>query len=636
MLCFGVSGQSNVDSLQRIWNDIEQVDTNRLEALSILIHRNYMFSDKDSALYFTEVLLDEARQRGLKKYMAVAYNLKAGIVISTDYMEARAYLFQGLELAKEIDDRQYITKCKSNIGNTYYFQGDKASAFKYWSESLKLAEELGDERQLSIGNNLIGALYQDLGDHAHAETYYLQAVSSANKIEDVQHYTISLLNLAGTYVAMGDTVKAIEYYYKGLASAQDAGLQIQLARCHLDLARLNYKLDRLKFEEHLRIGEREARDANWTNGLVSVAEIKAFDSFEQKNYPRALHDCSIAMKLSEEHNMLQAQINACACLYEANKALNRNDQALFYHEKLLSLNDNLQSQELDIKLQHMEFEKRVVTDSLEQENENREIQLAHQTELNKKAKNRNIFIGVGILLVLLAGGLWNRLRFIRKSKKLLQKEKDLSENLLLNILPADVAEELKTKGHAAARDFENVSIIFTDFKEFTETSEKLSAAELVGELNYCFEGFDAVMEKYGVEKIKTIGDAYMAAGGLPVATPDSTKNTVMAALELQEFIAKRKEDQSESGQLAFDMRVGIHTGPVVAGIVGVKKFQYDLWGDTVNTASRMESFGEVGCVNISEHTYNQIKEDPAFICTSRGKIEVKGKGLMEMYFVRRE
>ncbi len=155
------------------------------------------------------------------------------------------------------------------------------------------------------------------------------------------------------------------------------------------------------------------------------------------------------------------------------------------------------------------------------------------------------------------------------------------------------------------------------------------------ELNTCFKAFDGIITARGIEKIKTIGDAYMCAGGLPVPSSSTPAGVVQAALEMQAFMIARKKERDAQGKPAFEMRVGIHTGPVVAGIVGVKKFAYDIWGDTVNTASRMECSGEVGQVNISESTYALVKDEPGLVFTSRGKVQAKGKGEMEMYFVTR-
>jgi class 3 adenylate cyclase len=217
----------------------------------------------------------------------------------------------------------------------------------------------------------------------------------------------------------------------------------------------------------------------------------------------------------------------------------------------------------------------------------------------------------------------------------LRAERDRSNELLLNILPEEVAEELKAKGAADARHFDQATVLFTDFRGFTQLSEQVGPAELVQELNACFKAFDAIMGKYRIEKIKTIGDAYMAAGGLPDPSHGGPLDVVLAALEMQAFMVEHKAERVAAGKPCFEMRVGIHTGPVVAGIVGVKKFQYDIWGDTVNTASRMESSGEIGHVNISGATYERVKDQPGLVFTPRGKVQAKGKGEMEMWFVER-
>ncbi len=210
-------------------------------------------------------------------------------------------------------------------------------------------------------------------------------------------------------------------------------------------------------------------------------------------------------------------------------------------------------------------------------------------------------------------------------------EKKNSEELLLNILPVEVAEELKMKGSAEAKQFDEVTVMFTDFKGFTQISEKLTPSELVAEIHTCFKEFDRIITKYNIEKIKTIGDSYMCAGGLPVTNNSNAVDVVNAALEIHHFIRKHLQERIENGLEPFDIRVGIHTGPVVAGIVGIKKYAYDIWGDTVNIASRMESSGEVGKVNISGSTYELVKE--IFNCSYRGKIPAKNKGEIDMYFV---
>lgn len=231
-----------------------------------------------------------------------------------------------------------------------------------------------------------------------------------------------------------------------------------------------------------------------------------------------------------------------------------------------------------------------------------------------------------LLAIIFENGKNRALKKLNANNKLLAEEKDRSESLLLNILPENVANELKREGVCKAKYFESVSVLFTDFVNFTGISENLNPEELVQEIDTYFKEFDYIIERNGLEKIKTIGDAYLAVCGLPLEKHDHAIRTVNAAKEIIEFTKKRAENGGK-----FNVRVGIHSGSLVAGVVGIKKFAYDIWGDTVNTASRMESNDEPNRINISEATYELIKKQ--IQCEYRGKIEAKNKGKIDMYFV---
>ncbi|WP_210465726.1 adenylate/guanylate cyclase domain-containing protein [Rufibacter roseolus] len=212
------------------------------------------------------------------------------------------------------------------------------------------------------------------------------------------------------------------------------------------------------------------------------------------------------------------------------------------------------------------------------------------------------------------------------------QQKEEIEKLLLNILPVEVANELKETGAATPRFYESATVLFTDFVGFTSIAEGLSPNELVSELNNCFLAFDTIVEKNNLEKIKTIGDAYMCAGGLPVSNQTHAVDAILAAIEIQEHMKRVNEARASHGLVPWSLRIGIHTGPLVAGVVGRKKFAYDIWGDTVNLASRIESSGEGGKINISETTFEAVKE--WFSCLYRGKVPAKNKGEVDMYFVQ--
>ena len=288
-----------------------------------------------------------------------------------------------------------------------------------------------------------------------------------------------------------------------------------------------------------------------------------------------------------------------------------------YRDSLINL-ENIEKA-ADLRTNYEVSQKQIEVDLLEQKRKNQRI-LVYATAL------------ASILIGLLAFGLFRRYKYIHKTNQIIASEKERSDSLLLNILPEETAKELKEKGSVKAKKFESVTVLFTDFIGFTKYAEKLPPEKLVKSIDFYFSKFDEIIHDHGLEKIKTVGDAYMCAGGLNSSGNDHAYRMIKAAMDINEFVETTKHDASID--TSFDVRIGINTGPIVAGVVGTKKFAYDIWGDTVNIASRMESNSEAGKINVSNDTYSIIKDD--FECEFRGKIEVKNRGEMKMYFVNKQ
>ncbi|MDF3822065.1 adenylate/guanylate cyclase domain-containing protein [Leptospira sp. 96542] len=223
------------------------------------------------------------------------------------------------------------------------------------------------------------------------------------------------------------------------------------------------------------------------------------------------------------------------------------------------------------------------------------------------------------------------IRSSRRDKRLVAEERLKSEKLLLNILPVTVVEELKLKGVSPPVHIDSATVLFTDFEGFTKIAETMPPNQLVKELDYCFSYFDSLIERHKLEKLKTIGDSYMCVGGIPTENQTHAIDCVLTALEIQTFMNRLKLEKQNKNLPYWQLRIGIHSGPLVAGVIGEKKFAYDVWGDTVNTASRCESSGIAGQINISLETKNLV--DDFFKCKSRGKVPAKHKGDIDMYIV---
>ena len=257
----------------------------------------------------------------------------------------------------------------------------------------------------------------------------------------------------------------------------------------------------------------------------------------------------------------------------------------------------------------------------------------------QKAKNNLYIIVAAISLSLLTviGLLFfarqKTLRELEEKNKIINEEKRRSDELLLNILPEEVMHELKAHGKTTAKNYSKATVLFADIKDFTTISEQLSPDDLIEGLDAYFERFDKVIEKYDIEKIKTIGDAYVCAGGVPTKSEGNPHLVVQAALDFIYEIDKLRRERRAQGKIPFEFRIGIHTGQLVAGVIGIRKFAYDIWGDTVNMAARMQQSSEAGKINISGATYELVKDK--FACIYRGKVEAKNKGEIDMYFVEK-
>ncbi len=320
--------------------------------------------------------------------------------------------------------------------------------------------------------------------------------------------------------------------------------------------------------------------------------------------------------------------------------INKRDQAITDLAKRQLRTDSLVRTKIRL-LANMTQDQMADSMLLAQQERQLQIQQTKLTEAElRDAKQKNIQYlmgGLSALAIILAGSFFARYRAKRRmADELTQKntiiegEQKKSDALLLNILPAAIAQELKAKNKVAARKYDQATVMFIDFTGFTQVSERLSPEALVDELDYCFSNFDRIIGKYRIEKIKTVGDAYICASGLSDMNA-SPSDMVKAALEIQDFLQSLKAERLTRVLPYFDARCGIHTGPVVAGVVGAKKFAYDIWGDTVNVAARMEEACEPGRVNVSETTHGLAKYE--FDWQNRGRVAAKNKGMLEMYYV---
>lgn len=623
-----------------LFNELEagSIDTTTFLELCRCINTN-LYNDPDLSMQDARKVLDIALEKAYTSviprmilFQGIAYDLNG------KYDSAILMYDSAMMAAQRYDDKKVLGDVFNNYGIVYSILGQLELSIEYSLKALDVFEEIRDSASSAKVYNNLGSRYSEMGMNEKAVEYYQQAILINEKYSDRSKLAKNFGNIGTVYSSSGQHEKALEYYTKAYMIQKDLNNKLDMSITLLNMAITHKNMQ--QYDLALSLAKQSFSLADETNDEIGrlVYYITAGDIYkEKKEYSRALSFYTSAEGLADSIGAQQNILEIYSGLADVHALLGNYRQAYHYNEahnkQRISLLDEEKARALDMIQKFEKNRKQAEIDLLTKDARIQDLNMRRQKII------RNSLAGAGALVLLLVILLWHRYRYVRRTRDtleeknvIIQDEKEKSDKLLLNILPEETAQELKTHGSSKARSFEMVTVMFTDFKGFTRMAEVLSPDELVAEIDHCFKAFDNIISKYNIEKIKTIGDAYMCAGGLPVPNKTNPEDVVRAALEIRDFMLNMKANRAQKNENAFEIRIGVHTGPVIAGIVGVKKFQYDIWGDTVNIAARMESSGEEGKVNISETTYRHIKN--TFNCTPRGKIQAKNKGEIEMYFVK--
>jgi adenylate cyclase len=486
-----------------------------------------------------------------------------------------------------------------------------ALAKAYISQNAKRAVDLGKEgyeTAVRLKNHgmsaqasyYIALAYENQRDKRNVEIWLRNCIDSAMRANDSDLIIKSVVKQSRVAKQGGDYRKAYEvmeetfdYFSKNGSSISELEQAFEMQRMEIEKEKKTLEWEKKKLENEISI----------LSGESDVLRTEKVELTEKQKELLAANEKAVEVISTKEEEL--ATVEELKTKAEKNAYKNRKEA-----EKLHTENQQI-SEQLEVE------------------------QMQREVAEMKASRSNLLFLLTGVIslfFILLAISLYSRFRSKKKANQALEEERKRSDDLLLNILPENIANELKQNGKASAKKYDNVTVLLTDFKDFTKIAKHLTPEQLVKELDYCFKGFDHIISHYPIEKIKTIGDAYMCASGLTDGKTNP-KDMIKAALEMQQFLKEYKEERSRKGLSSFEARIGIHTGPVVAGVVGTKKFAYDIWGETVNIAARLEQNCEAGQINISETTFQEVRY--LFDITSRGPIDAKNLGNVNMYYVNR-
>lgn len=626
---------------------------------------SYQNVDPIGALFEYPALLDLAISKDLPKDQLWVLKKQGEIAHLRGYYEDEAkFAMQALQIAEQNNLYQEKLIALNNLAYAYKFLDQKDVAQAYFQKVIDTLPEPPNSR-------FAAELYKNVGILHQSQANYNEAVAALNKAASLYRKEGDTRSLGSTYNFLALT----QYQNNELVGAtkwNDEAIKLGEKYGHLDVLATAYEIQGKILEEtfhynkalesfRLHIQLRDSLDDIIETQQNEMKQQQFFLDHLQEDLnlvwaEERMKDLIIEnLQIAKETERARADVETERARAAENE--NKRKEIELANQRLLSkqaydraklAEEQARAREKDFQISELKREQEKKAFDLENERLRADAERARAQALEDQKKARELKIGaqasrirnmtfllIGlVLMVIITFWSYRRLRSknaqIASQQKVIAAEKDKSDALLLNILPAQVATELKEQGASKPRNYDDITVVFTDFSGFTMISEQLSPAELVETLDKIFLEFDLISERHGLQRIKTIGDAYMCACGLPDPDDNHAENAVRAALEMRDYILKFNAELSADTP-KWNIRIGVNSGPVVAGVVGIKKFAYDIWGDAVNVASRMESSGQVGKVNISGTTYELVKS--LFSTEYRGKVSAKNKGDIDMYFV---
>jgi adenylate cyclase len=599
--CNTATAQSHAvpDSLQRVLLS-NPPDTIKVRLLNKLAWE-YRGLQVVRALEYGREAAALATKLGMKADLVTSYNY-TGVIFRNmgNYSQAMSYYLKALDLAEQEHIEKEIAYAYNNIGNVYLLQKQYAPALENSMKALAVFERMGDKRGAAYAHLRVGEVYEGQHRLEEAIEYYQASLRIRLELGEKESFITPLFNIGRVYQNLGEDDLAMEYFQRSITIERELNHLKGLAGSLVGMAKL-----------HIKHGEYDSAVTLSSEALASARRASA---------------------VQEMRDALQALTDVFAAKQDFARAF-------AWQSELAHLKDSLHNDEIS---------RQVTSLRAEYEAEKRETEIVG---LNENRRWQTVLLN-GAVLGLVAFAVltvvlirFNRLRrqsnrALRHQNVAIDEERQRSDKLLLNVLPAVIAERIKHGETTIAERFSDATVLFADIVGFTQLSATVSPENLVGMLDAIFSDFDALVEQHGLEKIKTIGDAYMVVGGVPEPTADHVQRVALFALDLVRTIGRYSRPGEEDAVL--QIRVGIHTGAVVAGVIGKKRFAYDLWGDTVNTASRMESHSDAGKIQVTESVYNALVGGTfatpsglkrTFLFEERGAVEVKGKGTRKTYFL---